>query len=103
MVWIIPAFMLPFLVVGISASGYFWPIPVLAYSAMVIGLGYCDTHLPDSHRAPIRNASPGRRLQFAMGFFGIQIFVAPITLILISGLIYIGITLVSKIGGLGLP
>jgi hypothetical protein len=99
-VWAIPAFTLPFFVIGVAASAYLWPVVVITYSAFVAGLGYCDTHLSDPGTAPINTASPGRRFQFAMGFLGLQIFVAPIILILISGLMYLGITLVSKILGM---
>jgi hypothetical protein len=100
--WIIPAFTLPFFVIAIAVSGYFWPLVAIVYSSFIVGLGYCDTHLPESRTAAINQASPGRRLQFAMGFYALQIFVAPITLILIGGLMYLGLTLVSKISGMNL-
>ena len=99
-IWVIPACTLPFLVFAIAASGFLWPLTVLTYSAFVIVLGYCDTHLPESATAPICHASPGRRLQIAMGFYGIQIFVAPLALILIGGFLYLGINLVTEIRGL---
>ncbi len=97
--WAIPAFTLPFLVIGIMVSGYLWLAVVIAYSAFVVGLGYCDTHLTDPGAAPIKTAKPSERFQFAMGFYGLQIFVAPIILILIGGLMFLGLTLVSKILG----
>ena len=99
-IWAIPAFTLPFLVIGIMASGYLWLVVVIFYSVFVVGLGYCDTHLSDPGTAPINTAKPGERLQFAMGFYGLQIFVAPIILILIVGLMGLAITLVSKILGI---
>ncbi len=101
--WVIPAFTLLFLVFGIMASGYLWPLVVIVYSAFIVGLGYCDTHLSDPGTAPINTAGPGERLRFAVGFFCLQIFVAPITLILVGGLLYLGITLVSKILGSPFP
>ena len=99
-IWIMPAFTLPLFVIGIAASGYLWPLVIIAYSIFVVGLGYCDTHLPESRKAPINKASPCKRFQFAMGFYGIQILVAPIILILSVGLIYLGITLVRNILGI---
>lgn len=97
--WAIPAFTLPFFVIGMMASRDFWLVVVIAYSAFVVGLGYCDTHLTDPGTAPINTAKPSERFQFAMGFYGLQIFVAPIILILIGGLMGLAITLVSKILG----
>ena len=98
-IWIMPAFTLPLFVIGIAASGFLWPLVVIAYSALIVGLGYCDTHLPESETAPIRNASTAKRLQFAMGFYGIQIFTAPIILILIVGLIYLGAYFLHEVLG----
>jgi hypothetical protein len=98
-IWAIPAFTLPFFVIGLMASKDFWLVVVIVYSAFVVGLGYCDTHLTDPGTAPSNTAKPAERLQFAMGFYGLQIFVAPIILILIGGLMFLGLTLVSKILG----
>lgn len=97
--WIIPAFTLPFFVLGIAASGYLWPVVVIVYSAFIVGLGYCDTHLSIPGTMRINNANPGRRFQFAMGFYGLQILTAPMILILIVGLSYLGAYFLHEVLG----
>ncbi len=96
-IWSIPAFTLPFFVIGLMASRDFWLVVVIVYSAFVVGLGYCDTHLTIPGSEPDNRIEPKRRFQFAMGFYGLQIFVAPIILILISGLMGLAFTLAVEI------
>ena len=96
-IWAIPAFTLPFFVIGLMASKDFWLVVVIVYSAFVVGLGYCDTHLTIPGSAPSNHIEPRQRFQFAMGFYGLQIFVAPIILILISGLMGLAITFALEI------
>ena len=61
--WIIPAFTLPFFVLGIAASGYLWPVVVIVYSAFIVGLGYSDTHHQEGRVRDMGDVQPEARVR----------------------------------------